>query len=54
MSRIVICRHGNTFDKGEIVTRVGARTDLPLSTSGRTQAKILAKELSDFKFTKAY
>ena len=54
MTRIIICRHGNTFDKGDIVTRVGARTDLPLSTSGREQAKNLAEELSGFSFTKAY
>jgi len=54
MSRILICRHGNTFDKGDIVTRVGARTDLALSMSGREQAQILAKELSNFCFSKAY
>ncbi|MBB35618.1 MAG: histidine phosphatase family protein [Hirschia sp.] len=43
MSRTVfIVRHGNTFDKGDVVTRVGARTDLPLSTSGQTQAEQLA------------
>lgn len=46
MTRIVICRHANTFDKGDIVTRVGARTDLPLSKSGKAQAKVLACHLS--------
>lgn len=46
MTRIVICRHGNTFDKGDIVTRVGARTDLHLSSSGRVQAKALAAHFS--------
>lgn len=40
-TRIVICRHGNTFDKGDIVTRVGARTDLALSQSGKAQAEKL-------------
>ena len=54
MTRIVICRHGNTFDKGDVVTRVGARTDLPLSSSGRAQAEILAAELSEYNFTHAY
>lgn len=54
MTRIVICRHGNTFDKGEIVTRVGARTDLPLSSSGRAQVKALASGLSKFTFSHAY
>ncbi len=41
-ARIWIVRHGNTFDKGDIVTRVGGRTDLDLSTSGQAQAKALA------------
>lgn len=42
MTDIYIVRHGNTFDKGDVVTRVGARTDLPLSDSGREQAIALA------------
>lgn len=35
---LVIARHGNTFAPNEIPTRVGARTDLPLSSSGEEQA----------------
>jgi probable phosphoglycerate mutase len=58
MTRIVICRHGNTFDKGDVVTRVGARTDLPLSISGIDQARGLAKhfkpETSGFNFELAF
>ncbi len=42
MTRLYILRHGNTFDPGDTVTRVGARTDLPLSTSGQDQARRLA------------
>lgn len=42
MTDIYIVRHGNTFDKGDTVTRVGARTDLVLSSSGRVQAQQLA------------
>ncbi len=30
ITRIIIARHGNTFNTGEIPTRVGAATDLPL------------------------
>jgi broad specificity phosphatase PhoE len=41
-ARLFIVRHGNTFDKGDVVTRVGGRTDLPLSSSGQVQAKALA------------
>ena len=55
MPRILICRHGNTFDKGDIIRRVGARTDLPLSSSGRAQAEQLAAHLSgQFEFKTAY
>lgn len=58
MTRIVICRHGNTFDKGDVVTRVGARTDLPLSISGIDQARGLAKhfksDTSGFNFELAF
>ena len=43
MAEIIICRHGNTFDPGDTVTRVGGRTDLPLSSSGRRQAEALAE-----------
>lgn len=43
MTDIYIVRHGNTFDSGDVVTRVGARTDLPLSASGRAQAEALAR-----------
>lgn len=27
---LIVARHGNTFKKGDLVTRVGAKTDLPL------------------------
>lgn len=44
-ARLFIVRHANTFDKGDVVTRVGGRTDLPLSSSGREQAVKLAEHL---------
>lgn len=40
---LYIVRHGNTFEKGDVVTRVGGRTDLSLSPSGRVQAQKLAE-----------
>lgn len=52
-SRVFIVRHGNTFDKGDLVTRVGGRTDLPLSVSGRTQAQALARHFASTTFTTA-
>ena len=57
-TRIVICRHGNTFDKGDNVTRVGGRTDLPLSQSGQAQAEKLKQYFnatdSPYRFTRAF
>jgi probable phosphoglycerate mutase len=46
-ARIIVVRHGNTFDPGETVRRVGGRTDLPLSASGLRQAEDLAAHLAD-------
>lgn len=54
MARIIVCRHGNTFDKGDTVTRVGGRTDLPLSVSGKAQASALAAHFADTPFEAAY
>ncbi len=45
MTKLLIARHGNTFDAGDTILRVGARTDLPLSISGRAQAEALGKYL---------
>lgn len=42
---LIIARHGNTFNKGETSTRVGARTDLPLTEKGREQATAIGEYL---------
>lgn len=47
---LLLIRHGNTFDKGDTILRVGARTDLPLSASGREQAEKLGLHLAAQKF----
>ena len=44
---LYIVRHGNTFEKGEVVTRVGGRTDLPLSPSGEAQGLALARHFKE-------
>jgi probable phosphoglycerate mutase len=46
MTRLIIARHGNTFEPGETLRRVGARTDLPLVEKGREQARALGRYLS--------
>lgn len=42
-TKLIIVRHGNTFDKGQVPVRVGLRTDMSLSASGREQAVVLGK-----------
>lgn len=56
MRDIFIVRHGNTFDKCDLVTRVGARTDLSLSISGNKQADALADHFASIVkgFDKVY
>lgn len=53
MARLFVVRHGNTFDAGQTVTRVGGRTDLPLSVSGRQQAEALAAHFAGTHFVAA-
>lgn len=45
MTRLIIARHGNTFDPQQTPTRVGARTDLPLVEKGRAQAEAIGQYL---------
>ena len=45
VTRLIIVRHGNTFNKGETCLRIGCRTDIPLSSSGKEQAILLGKYL---------
>ncbi|MEP4051727.1 MAG: histidine phosphatase family protein [Litorimonas sp.] len=54
VGRVYIVRHGNTFDKGDVILRVGGKTDLPLSSSGRLQAERLAEALQTVDFAAAY
>ncbi len=44
---LLIARHGNTFSPGDVVTRVGAKTDMPLSPSGLEQGRKLGLYLRD-------
>ena len=54
VGRVYIVRHGNTFDKGDTILRVGGKTDLPLSSSGLEQANRLAMAFENIDFSKAY
>jgi len=46
VTRLVIVRHGNTFESGEPPRRIGARTDLPLTAAGLKQAEALAQHFA--------
>jgi len=54
MSLVYVLRHGNTFDKGDVIRRVGGRTDLPLSTSGHIQAERIAEHFAHIDFGYIY
>jgi len=52
--RLYIVRHGNTFDTGDVVSRVGGRTDLSLSISGQEQAKALSEAFTNMPLDVCY
>lgn len=43
MTRLILIRHGNTFEEGQTPLQVGAQTDLPLTAAGRMQAESAAR-----------
>lgn len=47
MRRLLLVRHGNTFETGATPTRVGARSDLPLTQKGVEQARTFAAAARD-------
>jgi 2,3-bisphosphoglycerate-dependent phosphoglycerate mutase len=49
MTTLVIARHGNTFESGEMPRRVGRKTDLPLTETGREQARAIGRYLKENK-----
>jgi probable phosphoglycerate mutase len=55
-TRLVICRHGNTFGPNDTPTRVGARTDLPLVDTGIEQAKAIGEHFraKSFEFNRIF
>lgn len=53
MTTIYVVRHGNTFDPGQTVRRIGGGTDMALSLSGLHQARLLAERFQDTPFRAA-
>jgi probable phosphoglycerate mutase len=46
---VILCRHGNTFNKGDKVVIVGAHEDLPLTDHGIEQAHAVGAALATSK-----
>ena len=46
VKRLIVVRHGNTFEAGKPVLRIGARTDLALTSEGCRQAERVAAWLN--------
>lgn len=47
MRHVLLVRHGNTFEDGAPVLRVGARSDLALTAKGVTQAETFGRAVRD-------
>lgn len=45
MTTLIIARHGNTFEANETPRRIGVATDLPLTETGREQARAIGRWL---------
>jgi broad specificity phosphatase PhoE len=43
--RLILVRHGNTFESGQIPVQIGKQTDLPLTSYGISQAEQMKKYL---------
>lgn len=45
--KLILLRHGNTFEANQIAYQVGLKTDLPLTEKGMLQAKTFAQQFQD-------
>ncbi len=51
MIRLILLRHGNTFEEHQTPVQIGARTDLPLTEKGKQQAENAAQFLKSQRIT---
>lgn len=45
VTRLIVVRHGNTFNSGDVILRVGSATDIPLTEKGMLQGRAVGKAL---------
>ncbi len=46
VTRLIVVRHGNTFNSGDVILRVGSATDIPLTEKGVAQGEAVGRELA--------
>ena len=44
--RLIVVRHGNTFNSGDVILRVGSATDIPLTEKGVLQGNAVGRDLA--------
>lgn len=50
VTRLIVVRHGNTFNSGDVICRVGSATDIPLTEIGMKQAYAAGELISEMGF----
>ena len=51
ITRLIVVRHGTTFNSGDVICRVGSATDLPLTETGMLQARAVGAMLKEMGLT---
>ncbi|MBE6391829.1 MAG: histidine phosphatase family protein [Lentisphaerae bacterium] len=46
VTRLIVVRHGNTFNSGDVILRVGSATDIPLTEKGVMQGNAVGRDLA--------
>ena len=46
VTRLIVVRHGNTFNSGDVILRVGSATDIPLTEKGVQQGNAVGRDLA--------
>ena len=50
VTRLIVVRHGNTFNSGEVICRVGSATDIPLTETGMKQAYAAGEMMAELGY----
>ena len=51
ITRLIVVRHGNTFNSGDVILRVGSATDIPLTETGMKQAYAAGEMIAELGFS---